>query len=149
GAADRAALVEAEVVTVGADGRCEPRHDLLAEAAIASIDERRRRHLHRVAAMASADAAGPAAPPATPDQHAPAGGAAPGAGAHPPSVSSRADFLMIVAEHTCPPSTEADLAAAEALSLAGRYREAVEVLDRRDREPSPAAAHELLVRARA
>ncbi len=116
------------LVTIETDGTCRPRHDLLGAAAIAAISDDQRRSLHRRLAGESDDAAVRAVHLVAAGDHARAAEAAALAAAVAPTVWSRAEFLRIVADGVDPPSPVASHAAADALSLAGRYQEALEVL---------------------
>src|SRR6185436_9711836 len=61
------------------------------------------------------------------------------------TVWARAEALRLVAEHTVPPEPEARRRAADALSLAGRYREALDLLG----DDASRRADDAVIRARA
>ncbi len=118
------------------------RHDVLADVAIAALSRAERASVHRGLAAEADDAASRARHLDETDDHAEAVAAATEAAATAPTVWSRAEALAIVARHCRPPDPDASALAAEALSRAGRYREAIDVLDSIPGTPSP------LVRAR-
>ena len=117
------------LLTNEADGRCRPRHDLIASAAIDAVDDATRRRIHAELAGTTDDMAERAMHLAAAGEHAKAAQAAACAAERAVTVSARAEALRLVAAHTSPPDTEARRTAAEALSRAGRYREALDLLD--------------------
>jgi DNA-binding CsgD family transcriptional regulator/tetratricopeptide (TPR) repeat protein len=143
--ARRDALVARGLAVVEPDGLCRPRHDLVADAAVDAAGEAVRRRLHARAAANADDDASAAVHYAAAHEHAAAVAAAGRAAACAPTVWSHAEFLRIVADHTVPPSADANRDAASALSLAGRYQEAIELLGP---APPDEPADVALIRAR-
>ncbi|MCU1454219.1 MAG: transcriptional regulator, LuxR family [Acidimicrobiales bacterium] len=129
-----------------APGRWMPRHDRIAAAAMATLPPARLRALHLAEAEVSADPAVRAIHLAAAGQLPAAASAAAIAARRAPTISSRAEYLRIQAECTKPPSAAVGTAAAEALSLSGRYAEALAVLDR---DPAVGGLRGAVVRARA
>ncbi len=125
----RKTLAENGFLTVLDDGRCEPRHDMLAEAALDLLPLPRRRQLHAEAADGCSDAAAAAVHLVAAGLPAQAVAAATEAMTVAPTVWSRAEFAGIIADHTDPPNAHAHLAAADAMALAGRYPEATRHLN--------------------
>ena len=109
------------VAVLDGRGRCTPRHDLVAEAALALVGPDARRALHAELAAEAVDAATRAVHLAAAEDHAAAVEAARRAAGEASTVASRALFLQLEAEHTRPPDPTITLAAADALSRAGRY----------------------------
>ena len=139
----REELVRRGLLTSEPDGRCRPRHDLIASAAIEALDDATRRQIHVELAGATDDMAERAMHLAAAGEHAAAVRAATSAAERAVTVWARAEALRLVAEHTTPPDAGARRAAAEALSRAGRYREALDLLD----DDSPDAT-DAVIRAR-
>src|SRR5262249_29881157 len=144
----RETLVRRGLVRVEPSGCIGPYHDVIASAVIDAISADARQQIHRELAASATDIDARA-------MHASAGGddatavtAARAWAANAVTVSARAEALRIVAAHTRPPVRAANRVAADALSLAGRYREALDLLGPVDDAsvPDPADA---VIRARA
>ena len=142
--AERTELRGQGLVTVTARTRVHPRHDLFAQAAIEAVDQTTLAELHLELvqhARTDLDKARHLAAAGRPDE---AAGIARRAADAAPTIAARAEALSIVG--FAPLASEASIrSAAEALCLAGRYREALDVLDR----VATAVPHDELVRARA
>ena len=141
----RDVLVARGLVRLEADGRCRPSHDLIAAAAIDALDDATRRALHAALAATTDDPAAQALHYAAAGDHAGTVAAATRAAERAVTVWARAEALRLVAEHTVPPDPEARRRAADALSLAGRYREALDLLG----DDASRRADDAVIRARA
>jgi DNA-binding NarL/FixJ family response regulator len=126
----RAMLVAHQFVDVLADGRVEIRHDLVGEAAVELIGADRRRALHVELAESAADAAARARHLNGAGRYDEVAAAAVAAAADAETVWSRAQYLLLAAEHAQAGEQLAlRVDAAEQLSLAGQYRDVVAVLE--------------------
>ena len=121
-------LVGDGLVVEGPAGRWQPRHDRIARAAIAAIEPARLRALHAEEAEATTDPAVRAVHLAAAGDTVHAARAAAEAAEAAPTLASRAEFLRLEAECTRPAVAAVSRAAADALSLVGRYREALALL---------------------
>ena len=139
-------LVARGVAVIDARGGYAPRHDLVAEAALALVGPDARRALHAELAAEATDAATRAVHLAAADDHAAAVEAAREAAREASTVSSRAVFLQLEAEHTRPPDPTITLVAADALSRAGRYDLSLGLLA--ELAPEGVGAELALIRAR-
>jgi tetratricopeptide (TPR) repeat protein len=129
------------VIRLDADGRAWPRQDRFGEAALAALDPATRIGIHRRLAATADDPAVRAVHLAEAGDHAAAAAAARDAQVHAPSRWSYASFLMLEARHARPEDPRVSVDAAEALSLVGRYEDAMACL------PAAAPSDELDVRA--
>jgi DNA-binding NarL/FixJ family response regulator len=128
--AARADLVAHRLVEVLSDGRCVPRHDLVAEAALQLVGNERRRALHSELADTADDASERARHLSGAGRSAEIVDAALAAAAEAATVWSRARFLLLAATNS-PLGENLGLRvdAAEQLSLAGQYQDVIAVLD--------------------
>ncbi len=144
--AHRAALVQRGLIRVDGDGRASPCHDLIASAVLEVVDDATRRRLHAELAEAADDVAARAMHLAAAGDRPGAVRAAAAAADRAVTVWARAEALRVLAEQTEPGDPAANRAAADALSLAGRYRDALDLLGA---SGAPAAtSDDALIRAR-
>ena len=143
-----ARLRAAGAITVDPSGRARPRHDRVVDAVLDRLGADRVRRVHAALAATASDVSARAVHLAAAGERADAATAACAAAEAAPTSVSRAGFLSLAATNTDPPDPALTLDAADALSLAGRYRECIELLDRLGGVEAPSAAV-ALARARA
>src|SRR5262249_48634797 len=122
-----------------------PRHDLFLEAAVDAVDPATLAELHRGVALEAGTDLDRARHFAAAGLTNEAVTAATSAAMSAPTIAARAEALFIAATTASPARQSVTRDAAEALCLAGRYREALDLLDRL----VVTSPHDELVRARA